>query len=324
MRKQGSFVLIIFCILLGWNLKIHQQAIIVTAKKVSHATTPQVKTLANKCKSGLVFLRNLPIETALKFALIHEDIVVSLTTTPHRINKIQPVLQTLFKQNVKVKKIYLNIPYKFKRDNLEYVIPEWLQNESRITILRTDDYGPATKLLGLLEQVQLPAKTIIITVDDDVYYPQNLILHLAYQAKKFPNSVIAVSGADIDYDANGKIRSPGHGTIDVTDPGALVDVVSGFGGIAYRAGFFDATIFQIQEAPNACYIHDDFYISFYLARHNIPRRIVNNKLLSMANIRWNAEVGFQKDALFKITPLRAEICKTCLEYMRAQYANVDF
>lgn len=315
---------LVFSVLICLNFKIYFSPIKSTCKSWAQVSLKFMDNLSAICRKELLLQRNKHLERLLKRAIANEEIVVSFSTTPYRINKIKPVLQTLFNQNVKINKIYLSIPNKFKRDKLEYVIPQWLKDEQRVTILRTEDYGPATKLLGVLEQVRLSPKTIIITVDDDIHYPKNLILHLAYTAKKFPNNVIALSGADIDYDETANVRSPGHGVIDKFESNSLVDVVKGFSGVAYRAGFFDESIFQIKDAPNACYIHDDFYISFYLARHSIPRRILNNKLLSIADIHWNTNVGFKNDALFKITPLRADICRTCLAYLRSRHPNVDF
>ena len=40
------------------------------------------------------------------------DIVVSMATTPHRINTIKPVLDSIVRQSIKPTKIYLNIPLK--------------------------------------------------------------------------------------------------------------------------------------------------------------------------------------------------------------------
>lgn len=98
------------------------------------------------------------------------------------------------------------MPYVFKRKNVPYTIPTWLEKKQVITILRSKDYGPATKLLGTLAIFDLPSDTIIITVDDDVYYPDNLILQLAYKAKQNPNRAMKVLWVpNPDYDNNGNI-----------------------------------------------------------------------------------------------------------------------
>lgn len=256
------------------------------------------------------------------FALRNEKIVVAFSTTPYRIDHIQPVLNALYKQNVKIDKIYLSVPHKFKRDNLDYVIPKWLQQDRKVTILRTDDYGPATKLLGVLEQAQLSPETIIITVDDDMFYPHNLILQLAYAAKMRGDFAITTLGADIDYDEFGNIRGPGFGIIDRTTEDTVVDLIVGFRGTAYKAWFFDSSIFEIGTAPRACYMHDDLYISFYLAKRGIARRVLPRFGRDLYPIDLNYDLAYANQALVKVTPDRAALSTTCLAYLYKRYPHV--
>jgi hypothetical protein len=49
---------------------------------------------------------------------VPERIVVSLTTSPKRISKIQPVIECIEKQTIKPKYICLNLPRVYKRDTL--------------------------------------------------------------------------------------------------------------------------------------------------------------------------------------------------------------
>ena len=91
-----------------------------------------------------VYYRQFFIEHWMNYRLRDEQIVITLSTTPHRINQIKPTIDTLAKQKFAASKIYLSVPYIFKRDNLEYVVPKWLSEDKRVTILRTEDYGPAT------------------------------------------------------------------------------------------------------------------------------------------------------------------------------------
>ena len=96
------------------------------------------------------------IKTKIKLKNNPVDIVVSFTTTPYRVDKIQLVLNSIKRQSIKPNRIYVNIPWKFKRDNSDYVIPEWLKSDPNIIINRTKDYGPATKLIATLAQEHDP------------------------------------------------------------------------------------------------------------------------------------------------------------------------
>ncbi len=263
-------------------------------------------------------------ERFLKLELRNENIVVSLTTTPYRIYKLKPVIDGLLAQNVDISRIYLNIPYKFKRDNLEYTIPEWLTKYKKVQILRTEDYGPITKLLPVLALANLSKNTIIVTVDDDVRYPHNLILQLAYKAHKYPDSVAAMSGVNLDYDLNGNI-GPGYGNgfVKPRVAEAQVTIVEGFGGVAYRRKFFDDSIFEIESAPQACKNSDDVYISYYLAKNKIKRLTVSNKYISKYNVRPE-DYGRAPDALHKQALKELDRHKICIGFLKNKYPNVEF
>lgn len=263
----------------------------------------------------------------MRFKLRNEYIVVSLTTTPHRINEIKPVLDFVLNENLPLKSLYLNVPYVFKRDNTPYVIPDWLQNDPRITILRPKDYGPGTKLLGTLEQAQLPPNAIIITVDDDITYPKNALLYLAYRAKQRSNYAVGFSGMNPHYNKQGLIVIDslfGIGLKTVARDNAYVAVLEGFGGIAYRRKFFDDTIFAIEQAPRECRNSDDVYISYYLAKQGIPRQVLRTKHMYMEKIKWNEEVGFKADALHQLSPRPAERHRACVQFLKAQDPDVPF
>lgn len=292
---------------------------------MSHSKVLVVAIVLSITAIPIIFYKNL-IQAWMRFALRNEYIVVSLTTTPYRIYQSRPVIDFILAEKVPLKAIYLNVPHRFKRDNLEYKIPQWLQDNKRVTILRTEDYGPATKLLGSLEQAKLPANAIIITVDDDVVYPKNLLLYLAYRAHKSPDKAIGLSGMNPHYNKHGQIITdgPGIGLKANFTNDASVAILEGFGGIAYRRKFFDNSIFEIVNAPRECVNSDDLYLSFYLAKHNIERKVLRDPNMSLDYITWNQIVGFDVDALHRLSPTPAKRHRTCIAYMKQQDPKVIF
>ncbi len=253
-----------------------------------------------------------------KYYLTDQDIIISMTTTPHRINKLEVPLQCLSRQNIKIRQIYISIPHIFKRDNMEYHIPEWLENYPNVTILRTDDYGPATKILGALKHAELRDDTIIISVDDDTCYPQNLSLRLAVRAKMYPDEAIGVSGAILDFEKNVE-----GGIVKIMRDKVSVPVLEGFAGIAYRKNFFADSIYDISMEPNYCYNSDDLYISFHLASQNVVRKTLNNKYLKTYDIAQR-QFGYNQDALYRLDNSQAERYKACLSYLHTKFPDVKF
>lgn len=275
---------------------------------------------------AFIYKQNL-YELWMRIAVRNEYIVVSLTTTPYRINQMRPVIDFILQEKLPLKTVYVNIPYIFKRDNLEYKIPEWLENNDRITILRTKDYGPGTKLLGTLEQAQLPPNAIIITLDDDIKYPKNILLYLAYKAKSNPEVAAGLSGMNPHYNKQGVIITDsltGIGLKFDKRPNASVAILEGFAGIAYRRHFFDNSIFALEDAPRECRNSDDLFISFYLAKQGIVRQVLRNKYMSLERVKWNEAVGFNKDALHQLSPTPAERHRACVVFMKSQDPNVKF
>lgn len=251
--------------------------------------------------------------------LQNQDIVFSFTTTPERIQRLEEPLHCLSKQNIPVRQIFISLPHVFKRTNSTYVIPEWLEVYPNVTILRTEDYGPATKILGTLKHPTITDDTIIIAIDDDTCYAPNLAIRLATRAKQYPDQVIAVSGAELDFNKN-----KAGGIVKVFKDKTQVTVVEGFGGIAYRRRFFKPSIYEIRNEPQFCFTSDDIYLSFHLAKNNVPRQSLNNKFLDVRDHVRQIQFGFMPDALYRLGNSQAERYKQCITYLQTKYPTVVF
>ena len=114
-------------------------------------------------------------------------IYVSLSAIPHRIKYLNKTIDSLLKQSKKPDKIFINIPYKYRRFS-EIIeddqVPKF--NNSMIEITRCDDYGPGTKLLGSLNK--LKKDSLIILVDDDNIYEDYMIEKFYYYYSKAPGN----------------------------------------------------------------------------------------------------------------------------------------
>ena len=82
-------------------------------------------------------------------------IYISLSTIPPRIKNLKESVNSLLNQTKKPDKIFINIPYKYKRFKEvvnEDDIPKFDNN--LVEISRCEDYGPGTKLLGSLNKLK--------------------------------------------------------------------------------------------------------------------------------------------------------------------------
>ena len=100
------------------------------------------------------------------------DFCVSLTSIPSRINNIHETIESINNQSLKPKKIFLNLPKRYKR------FPEYKYSEKQISMLRKynlevvrcQDYGPATKLMGSISDIKNNFECVILIDDDHIYH----------------------------------------------------------------------------------------------------------------------------------------------------------
>jgi hypothetical protein len=103
------------------------------------------------------------------------DIVITFTTMPDRMNgeTFKKVLASMMQQTKRSKDIRLNIPHISKRTGKSYLVPDWLLTMP-ITIVRCEDFGPATKYLPTLKDFSQSNQKILV-YDDDSVMPNDLV-----------------------------------------------------------------------------------------------------------------------------------------------------
>ena len=196
------------------------------------------------------------------------DVIVSLTTTPARIDNLLPTINSLLVQTLTPRHILLNVPKRSKRFDTSYVVPAYLYNIPGVVINRCHDYGPASKLLGALDRYKDP-NTIIITVDDEYMYPANLVETLVAAHEVNQHAAFGFAGQIIDADYTSEHRIDVRSADQWNDAKyASVDVLEGFLGALYKVDFFSASIYDISDA---CRTTDDIWFSAHLAASGIPR-----------------------------------------------------
>lgn len=199
--------------------------------------------------------------------------IVSFTTIPTRIHKIKPMVDSLLNQTLKPDEIILWIPESYKRIKSKNTdIPNFIK-ESNIKVEICKDLGPFTKLHYALKKEWEHKETIIVTVDDDVYYPPKWFKNLIRQSKKMPNAAIGYRGRvltdKLDYNSSklffgAPSRTP-----------LKVDILTGTWGVLYKVKFFGKDIFN-QKTINRNFFVDDIWITGNLSKNNIERFVIKN------------------------------------------------
>ncbi|GAB9464130.1 hypothetical protein Gpo141_00001571 [Globisporangium polare] len=217
-------------------------------------------------------------------------VVVSLTTTPNRLDKVMDSVRSLTTQSLVPDQIYVNVPRGAMKRHPERsydevdMPPELEQLAPLVKINRCVDDGPATKLLGALRLEDDPT-TLIITLDDDFEYPSKLVEALTWEAVKKKDDVLGVCGWGMLPVWHQVGVVPAYVPYMMRPTGRYVDILQACCGNAYRRGFFhDVEAFA--DIPQVCVTVDDVWIAGYLRTVESRRSAIISKRLDPEDPPW--------------------------------------
>lgn len=216
-------------------------------------------------------------------------IAVSFSTIPSRVEFIPNVVEEINKQSLKPDVIYACVPHYSKRLEKEYELPDFGYLGDNVRIVRCEDFGPATKLLGCVPYEDDP-DTIIITIDDDQKYHKDVFKTLTGYGEEYPDSVCSFRALSKDLTsaicpAFKNIKSPKSFYIE------------GFGGVLYRRRFISPEMYSYfqHNLSKDCFVSDDLVISTWLEIEGIPRK----KLCDILNVTGTKSEIDKNDALHR-------------------------
>ena len=171
-------------------------------------------------------------------------IYVSISTIPQRLKNLNKSVESLLKQTQKPDKIFINIPFKYKRFSEtieEEQIPKFDNNIVEIT--RCEDCGPGTKLLGSLNKLE--KNSLLILADDDHVYEDYMIEKFFYFYSMTPDNAYSfyvhpLGNFGIGQGADGFAINTNH--------------LSGI------KNFYDKVVKNYKEL----FLYDDLWISYFL------------------------------------------------------------
>lgn len=173
---------------------------------------------------------------------------VSLTSIPSRFESAKEVIKYLNEQTIKPNKIFLNIPWGYKRFNnvkeINLSIFEDIKSDN-FKINRCEDYGPGTKLLGSISLLK-NFDYVILVDDDHTYHPRMCeILNKYFRFNKeqaYSFFTVKIYDLVIGQGADGFLINSNHleGILD----------------------FYNKYVKNYKY----CFLNDDFWISFFLKK----------------------------------------------------------
>jgi hypothetical protein len=196
------------------------------------------------------------------------EVVVSLTSVPHRSGTLHLVIEALLGQSRPPQRIVLWLPAEGAPgdDSLPRLVRR--QGGGGLEIRRVASDWPHMKLLPALRE--WPG-AIIITVDDDIIYDRHLVASLLETAGRHPGVVVG-------HDSRSLTAGPGGGfrpyrewpknAPDASVPGLAV-MPQGVGGVLYPPGVMPAEVHDEALAARLSPRNDDLWFKAVTLRHGV-------------------------------------------------------
>jgi hypothetical protein len=241
----------------------------------------------------------LSIFHSLKFRLITRrfkygnefvDCIVSLTSYGERLSSVHHVIYSLLNQSVRPVKIILNISFAD-----EHLVSEKIKQCVILQLIEIhfcEDLKSYKKLIPTLNRFP---EHVIITADDDVFYPSDWLKVLWNAHLRQPQSVICLRAHRINFTSAYKPDS--YRSWDKNIQGDLMDgyvdlMPVGIGGILYPISSLHSSVFNKERFLKLSPFADDLWF-FVMASLN-GTRICKPKYVR----RFFPLLGSQKVALF--------------------------
>lgn len=186
------------------------------------------------------------------------EVIVSFTSFPGRIGDLWIVVECLFRQSYKADRIILWLS-KSQFEGIE--LPKLLlaQEERGLEIrFVEDDLRSHKKYYYALKSFD---SSIIITVDDDVFYHQDMLRTLIEANANHPNEVVANRAHRIKFDENHQILPYRQWEINYKSQfSSFLYVPTGVGGVLYPPGSLSTEILDVNAIKSLCYHADDLWL----------------------------------------------------------------
>jgi hypothetical protein len=215
-------------------------------------------------------------------------VVVSMTTIPARNGTLGPTIASLCTQTRSPDEIRVYAPPDCDEVPAKFSV-HWIGG--------IVDYGPVTKL-SAIRDLALPDDAIVVTCDDDQIYGPGWLETLVAAAERYPDEAVGFSGWNV---RGFLLGFAGRDYYEWVRPPNPCDVLEGFAGVAYRRHFFDDAretrggvngpalpdqrgregpliVNDVFNVPESCRRVDDVWISGYLHKRGVGRRVVGHKL----------------------------------------------
>lgn len=260
-------------------------------------------------------------------SLYDNDLIVSLTSFPGRINDVWKVIESLKRQTVKPGRIilWLSIQQFPSKSQIPQSLTK-LEDELFSIRLVDEDFRSHKKYFYSIRE--FPDKTII-TCDDDVYYDEDMIRRLVDTAKRYPNCIISNYASRIKHGNDGSLLPYLKWSSDIRPYNSDNLLQIGAGGVLYPPGCLHDLVLNSNVFMNVCPLADDIWLNSMARLKGTPvvksmKTVqllpVTNNAPSLSSVN-NGNLNYNDK---QIKQLRNYLISNDLEDVYSSNCNVEF
>lgn len=250
-------------------------------------------------------------ESGLNRETRNVEVIVSLTSYPARISTVHMTVLTLLNQKIKPDKIILWLAKEQFPSGMNALPKQLLAlMDVGLTIKWTHDIRSYKKLIPSLK---LCPEAIVITCDDDTFYPPYWLEMLMASYAKYPDCVHCHRGHTITFNENGNVMPFLKWDFESTNTKPSVrNFQTGIGGVLYPPHCLDAEVFNEQTFMELARTCDDHWFwamavlkgtKIKVVNDGIRKCLVNYKAstkYSLCKVNTGADMQSNDDRVFAV------------------------
>ncbi|MES2812683.1 MAG: hypothetical protein V4670_09455 [Bacteroidota bacterium] len=225
------------------------------------------------------------------------EIIVSLTSFPARINIVHLSVKSILNQTYKPKKVVLWLSAE-QFPNQEKELPKSILELKKcgLEIEFCEDIKPHTKYLYAFKKYP---KDLIVTIDDDIFYPRDVLEKLFVLSHKNPSCIIANRVREISFEENRfkPYRDWKINQVYNSEPSKKL-IPTGVGGVLYRPSFFSESLFDIENIKKICLNADDIWLRANSLKNDVSVVFTNYYFYPFIEIPTSQEVNLHTTNVF--------------------------
>lgn len=217
-------------------------------------------------------------------------IIISLTTFPKRINTLQYCLYSLLDQDFQADQVILWLTkeeFLNGEDSLPIEILNFKNHGLRINWC--DNLRSYNKLLPSLD---IYSDSIIVTADDDIYYPREWLGKLYETHQKHPSEIICHRVHRITFDVKNTINPYKKWVHDIKgESAAYRNFLTGVGGVLYPVNALNQEVNRRDLIKELCPLADDIWFWAMAVLNDRKIRVIQDNINELTYLDFESEIS---------------------------------